>query len=117
MIRSMGLSAESFLALRGMHKGSSCMQGRSEESKDPPWCKKRRARACLEHHTSNSTIELGETHERTMEHYGRWHHPLSPPPQFKHGTEVEGNFLRFPDVVVPIEVQMIENELRQIPPS
>ncbi|GFV90272.1 hypothetical protein TNCV_4379871 [Trichonephila clavipes] len=35
----------------------------------------------LEHHTDDSTILLGETPEEMIEHYDRWRHHLSPPPQ------------------------------------
>ncbi|GFX46522.1 hypothetical protein TNCV_4549611 [Trichonephila clavipes] len=44
----------------------------------------------LEHHTGDSMIQLGEIPEGVIEHYDRWHHSLSPPSQFRHGTDVGG---------------------------
>ncbi|GFX53917.1 hypothetical protein TNCV_1598631 [Trichonephila clavipes] len=54
----------------------------------------------LEHHTGDSTILLGEIPERTIEHYDRWRHHLSPPPQFRQGTEVEGNSVQFSALMI-----------------
>ncbi|GFX30481.1 hypothetical protein TNCV_3461321 [Trichonephila clavipes] len=54
----------------------------------------------LEHHTGDSMISLDEIPEGTIEHYDRWRHQLFPPPQFKHGTEEERNFLRFPALAI-----------------
>ncbi|GFT17935.1 hypothetical protein TNCV_4910931 [Trichonephila clavipes] len=38
--------------------------------------------------------------DMTIEYYDRWRHHLSPPPQFRRGTEVEGTFLQFPALVI-----------------
>ncbi|GFW04942.1 hypothetical protein TNCV_4881771 [Trichonephila clavipes] len=57
----------------------------------------------LEHHAGDSTISLGEITEGTLEYYDRWHHHLSPPPQFRHGTVVEGIFLQFAALVIQIK--------------
>ncbi|GFW67112.1 hypothetical protein TNCV_4031301 [Trichonephila clavipes] len=44
----------------------------------------------LEHHTGDSTNQLCEILRRD----DRWRHHLSPPLQFWHGTEGEGNILQ-----------------------
>ncbi|GFU84803.1 hypothetical protein TNCV_2127441 [Trichonephila clavipes] len=45
-------------------------------------------------------LKLGEIPEEMIEHYDRWRRYLSPPPQCRHGTDVEGNCLRFPALVI-----------------
>ncbi|GFS62224.1 RNase H domain-containing protein [Trichonephila clavipes] len=46
----------------------------------------------LEHHTGDSTNYLGEIPRRD----DRWRHHLSPPPQFRHGTEGGGKYSLVP---------------------
>ncbi|GFV88064.1 hypothetical protein TNCV_3242141 [Trichonephila clavipes] len=43
----------------------------------------------------DSTNYLGEIHRRD----DRWRYHLSPPPQFRHGTEGEGSILQSPALV------------------
>ncbi|GFT15786.1 uncharacterized protein TNCV_4943361 [Trichonephila clavipes] len=50
----------------------------------------------LEHHTGDSTNQLGEIPRRD----DRWRHHLSPPPQLRHGAEGEGNILQSPALVI-----------------
>ncbi|GFT50238.1 hypothetical protein TNCV_3622901 [Trichonephila clavipes] len=50
----------------------------------------------LEHHTGDSTNQLCEFPRRD----DRWRHRLSPPPQFRNGTEWEGNILQSPALVI-----------------
>ncbi|GFX50760.1 hypothetical protein TNCV_2723441 [Trichonephila clavipes] len=49
----------------------------------------------LEHHTGDSTNYLGDLGEIPRED-DRWRHYLSPPPQFRYGTEWERNILQSP---------------------
>ncbi|GFS76384.1 hypothetical protein TNCV_1620261 [Trichonephila clavipes] len=44
----------------------------------------------LEYHTGDSTNQLGEIPRKD----DKWRHHLSPPVQFRHGTEGEGNILQ-----------------------
>ncbi|GFW63249.1 hypothetical protein TNCV_3476651 [Trichonephila clavipes] len=50
----------------------------------------------LEHHTGDTTNQLGETPRR----YDKWRHHLSPPPQFCHGIGDEGNIFQSPALVI-----------------
>ncbi|GFW80850.1 hypothetical protein TNCV_3779301 [Trichonephila clavipes] len=46
----------------------------------------------LEYHIGDRTKTLGEISQRN----DRWRHHRSPPPQFRHGAEGEGNILQSP---------------------
>ncbi|GFV17897.1 hypothetical protein TNCV_4494401, partial [Trichonephila clavipes] len=50
----------------------------------------------LENRTGDSTNYVCEIPQRD----DRWRHHVSPPPQFRHGTEGEGNILQSPALVI-----------------